>query len=102
MPNNKILVGEASYGRSFRMAEDGCWGPMCDFTGSRTQSNANPGRCTKTSGYLAFAEINEIVKRADGTTQVIYDPTSMAHVLLYKGWSFFPHRSGASTRVARH
>ncbi len=28
VPNNKIFVGEASYGRSFHMAVDGCWGPM--------------------------------------------------------------------------
>ncbi|KAL1841513.1 hypothetical protein VTJ49DRAFT_7004 [Mycothermus thermophilus] len=34
VPNNKIFVGEASYGRSFRMAQAGCWGPTCDFTGT--------------------------------------------------------------------
>lgn len=28
VPNNKVFVGEASYGRSFRMATDGCWGPV--------------------------------------------------------------------------
>ncbi|PHH91790.1 hypothetical protein CDD83_10286 [Cordyceps sp. RAO-2017] len=65
-PNNKVFVGESSYGRSFRMAQDGCWQPMCEFTGSRTQSNANPGRCTQTGGYISDPEINEILARGNG------------------------------------
>ncbi|KAL7629535.1 hypothetical protein AAE478_001056 [Parahypoxylon ruwenzoriense] len=84
VPNNKIFVGEASYGRSFHMAQDGCWGPMCDFTGSRTQSDAQPGRCTKTGGYLAAAEINEIIQRSDGV-QIFHDGDSNTDVMLYKG-----------------
>ncbi|OAA42196.1 glycoside hydrolase family 18 protein [Metarhizium rileyi] len=84
VPNNKIFVGEASYGRSFRMAEDGCWGPMCKFKGSRTDSFANPGRCTNTRGYLAYAEINEIIATGvDGKT--FHDGSSNTDVLLFKG-----------------
>lgn len=81
---HKLFVGEASYGRSFHMAEPGCWGPMCDFTGSRTESNATPGRCTGTAGYLANAEIYEIISRR-GFDEVIvfYDEGSNADVLLY-------------------
>ncbi|KAL1959296.1 hypothetical protein VTO42DRAFT_2483 [Malbranchea cinnamomea] len=82
--NNKIFVGEASYGRSFHMAEDGCWGPMCEFTGSRTHSDAQPGRCTKTAGYLAYAEINEIIKAADGYN-AFHDNATNTDVMLYKG-----------------
>jgi GH18 family chitinase len=89
VPNNKIFVGEASYGRSFRMAQPGCWGPTCDFTGSRTQSDANPGRCTKTAGYLAAAEINEIIKYGDGA-QTLHDAGSNTDVMLYKGALFSP------------
>ncbi|PVH83223.1 carbohydrate-binding module family 24 protein [Cadophora sp. DSE1049] len=84
VPNNKIFVGEASYGRAFHMAQDGCWGPTCDFTGSRTVSDANPGRCTKTGGYLAAAEINEVIKRGDGA-QTFHDDASNTDVMLYKG-----------------
>ncbi|QPH01779.1 hypothetical protein C2857_005982 [Epichloe festucae Fl1] len=84
VPNNKIFVGESSYGRSFHMAQDGCWGPDCDFTGSRTQSDATPGRCTKTGGYLANAEINEIIIRGDGA-QMLHDDNSNTDVMLYKG-----------------
>jgi GH18 family chitinase len=83
VPNNKIFVGEASYGRSFHMAVDGCWEPMCEFTGSRTQSDAKPGRCTGESGYLAHAEINEITRSGKG--QLFHDHDSNTDVLLYDG-----------------
>ncbi|KFY72524.1 hypothetical protein V499_07337 [Pseudogymnoascus sp. VKM F-103] len=60
VPSNKILVGVTSYGRSFQMADPSCTGPNCLFTGDRTTSYARKGRCTKTGGYLANAELNEI------------------------------------------
>lgn len=82
--NNKIFVGEASYGRSFHMASDGCWGPMCDFTGSRTQSDANPGRCTNTGGYLAYAEIAELQRNSQGA-KMFHDDASSSDIMLYKG-----------------
>lgn len=80
--NNKIFVGESSYGRSFRMARSGCWGPMCEFTGSRIESDAEPGRCTNTSGYLANAEIAELLKYGTGV-RTFRDPSSDSDVLLY-------------------
>ncbi|KAI6086086.1 glycoside hydrolase family 18 protein [Hypoxylon rubiginosum] len=83
VPNNKIFVGEASYGRSFHMAVDGCWGPTCDFTGSRTQSDAQPGRCTKEGGYIANAEIDELIRA--GSVQQLHDADSNTDVLLYNG-----------------
>lgn len=86
VPNNKIFVGEASYGRSFRMAINDCWGPMCEFTGTKTESDANPGRCTKTGGYISNAEINEIIRAGIG--QLLHDHESNTDVLLYKGLIF--------------
>ncbi len=91
VPNSKIFVGEPSFGRTFRMAQDGCWGPLCDFTGSRTQSDANPGRCTKTSGFLAAAEIIEMLKN-NNNIQTFYDSASGTDVLLYNG--LFPSTLG--------
>ncbi|KAJ4157870.1 hypothetical protein NW754_009520 [Fusarium falciforme] len=82
--NNKVFVGESSYGRSFHMAKDGCYGPMCEFTGSRTKSDAKPGRCTKTSGYLANAEINEILLSGK-MSKAFYDKNSQSNVILYEG-----------------
>ncbi|EQB59459.1 hypothetical protein CGLO_00144 [Colletotrichum gloeosporioides Cg-14] len=59
--NNKVMVGESSYGRSFHMAVNGCWGPLCDFTGTRIELDESPGRCTATKGYICNAEINELI-----------------------------------------
>jgi hypothetical protein len=97
VPNNKIFVGEASYGRSFRMAQNGCWGPMCEFTGTRLQSDANPGRCTKTPGYLSYTEIMEIITRNGNTARGFHDDASDTDVLLYKG----PSHSFSSPRYPR-
>lgn len=85
MPNNKSFVGEASYGRSFHMAEDGCWGPMCDFTGSRLSSDAAPGRCTNTSGYVSYAELTEVIEREGDNARTFHDGESNTDILLYKG-----------------
>jgi hypothetical protein len=82
--NNKIFVGEASYGRSFHMASEGCWGPMCDFTGSKTQSDAKPGRCTNSGGYLAYAEIAEL-QASDEGAKMFHDDASSSDIMLYKG-----------------
>jgi hypothetical protein len=100
VPNNKIFVGEASFGRTFHMAQDGCWGPMCEFTGTRLQSDANPGRCTKTAGYLGYAEILEIVSRSGDNVQAFHDHASNTDVLLYKGLS--DHSSFCPTTASAH
>ena len=68
------------------MALNGCWGPMCDFTGSKTKSDSKPGRCTKEGGYLAYAEITEIIKRGE-STRTFHDAGSNTDVMLYKGSS---------------
>lgn len=59
----KIVVGISSYGRSFKMADPNCSGPMCTFLGSNTSSPAEPGECTQTGGYISNAEINSIIKQ---------------------------------------
>lgn len=69
VPSNKVVVGVASYGRSFKMAEAGCTGPMCKFTGSSRESNAAKGRCTQTGGYISNAEINEIISKGSVNKQ---------------------------------
>jgi chitinase len=62
-PANNVMVGVTSYGRSFHMADPSCTGPMCRFTsvpGSHWNSDAEPGECTGTSGYISDAEIRGI------------------------------------------
>ncbi|KAJ0420234.1 hypothetical protein BJY00DRAFT_301650 [Aspergillus carlsbadensis] len=74
----KILVGVSSYGRAFEMSVPGCTGPTCTFTGN----GAAQGRCTKTSGYLANAEINEILD-LNGNAVHSYDSDSDSDILVY-------------------
>ena len=84
VPAKKVVVGVASYGRSFKMADEGCTGEMCRFLGSGTSSPAKKGRCTKTSGYISNAEIFEIGdaggavkswKDKTDTNYLVYDNT---------------------------
>lgn len=82
VPSNKILVGVSSYGRSFHMAAAGCTGPDCAFTGSRLVSDAQPGRCTNTGGYLSDAEINEIIIDG-GNAQIWVDEDSDSNIMVY-------------------
>lgn len=90
VPGEKVIVGVTSYGRSFDMAQSGCWGPNCQFTGDRLNSNAKPGRCTGTPGYISNAEIDEIMT-AEGSLQArsgrvvtsFIDTSSNTDVLVY-------------------
>lgn len=82
VPSSKILVGVSSYGRSFHMAAAGCTGAECTFSGSRTNSDAQPGRCTITSGYLADAEIKEIIKNGDNV-KTWFDKDSDSNMMVY-------------------
>jgi hypothetical protein len=67
------------------MAQDGCWKPDCEFTGSRIESDATPGRCTKTGGYLAFAEIMEILRKGVDGLKIFHDSVSESDIMLYRG-----------------
>jgi hypothetical protein len=88
-----IYVGESSYGRSFKLAEPGCKGPMCQFLGTRLESPAKKGRCTDVSGYISNAEIQEIVGSLsdDADTgikgEAWHDGASNSDMLLYDGTS---------------
>lgn len=95
MPSNKILVGVPSYGRSFRMADQDCGTTSCTFTGSGpggSESNAKEGRCTGEKGWLAEAEIEEIVT---GEGKSVHKWTEgMADYVVYgDGWEWVSYLS---------
>ncbi|KAJ5185781.1 class V chitinase [Penicillium cf. griseofulvum] len=73
VPNSKIVAGLASYGRSFGMKDPSCHGPECKFTGP--ESGAIAGRCTKTPGYIANAEIQEWLDENDDITTYFDEPS---------------------------
>ncbi|KAL4935175.1 hypothetical protein BDV06DRAFT_234584 [Aspergillus oleicola] len=100
VPGEKVVVGVTSYGRSFKMAEAGCWGPNCQFTGDRLNSDAKKGVCTGTSGYIADAEIAEILADSSRVTQHFVDTSSNSDILVYDETEWVGYMS-ASTKKSR-
>ena len=105
IPGNKLVVGVTSYGRSFGMEQPGCWGPSCKFTGTRLESRATPGRCTDTAGYIADAEINEIIaggsagKRQSRVVTHFLDPGSNSDILVYDNKQWVAYMSEKTKRI---
>ncbi|KAL4904081.1 hypothetical protein BDW74DRAFT_185756 [Aspergillus multicolor] len=115
VPSDRVVVGVASYGRSFAMAEAGCHGPECLYTGTRANSDATKGRCTGTAGYLANAEINEIISgtssglttRDDVSSRVTahyLDEDSDSNILVYDDtqWVAYMSPEVRESRVTKY
>jgi GH18 family chitinase len=104
---NKVFVGITSYGRSFHMADPGCTGVHCKFTGSANVSNAEPGRCTGTSGYLGAAEIRDIIwqggdpEHTGYTVKQYHDKASNSDILVYNedNWVAWMSDTTKATRI---
>ncbi|RAH65556.1 uncharacterized protein BO66DRAFT_383319 [Aspergillus aculeatinus CBS 121060] len=62
------------------MTTANCTGPECTYVGP--DSGATPGRCTQTAGYIANAEINEIIA-TNPTVQVLFDSGSDSDIIVY-------------------
>lgn len=100
VPANKIFVGESSYGRSFKMAKAGCDGPDCFFVGDANNSQAAKGRCTDTAGYLADAEIEEIIKN-NKNAKGFHDANSGADVLVYNDTEWVGYMTNTTKDLRR-
>lgn len=95
------MVGESSYGRSFKMAKQGCTGPDCFFTGTNETSNAKPGRCTGTGGYISNAEIKEIISHGGESVKTWYDKDTASDYVVYESeYLIFP--TSAIIRTQHH
>ncbi|KAF3909185.1 Endochitinase [Dactylellina cionopaga] len=97
IPSNKVIVGVSSYGRSFKMAKAGCTGPQCTYVGPK--SKAMPGRCTKTSGYIANAEIDEIL-RTNPSAKKLYDTASSSDIVVWNSTEWVAYMND-KTKAAR-
>lgn len=80
VPNSKIFVSAASYGRSFKMTTAGCWTEEYTYTGP--DSGAFAGMCTNTAGILANYEI-ELIIAENPSAQVYWDSTAQTNILVY-------------------
>jgi hypothetical protein len=99
VPGRKVIAGVTSYGRSFKMAEAGCWGPSCVFTGDRLNSNAKKGKCTGTAGYIADAEIAEILNDPGRVVKHFVDSSSNSDVLVYDDTEWVGYMSASTKRT---
>lgn len=83
VPGAKVIVGVTSYGRSFKMADPNCSGTDCLYTCDRLHSDAKKGECTNTAGYLAGAEIDDIMKDSSRVVKSYVDTTSNSDILVF-------------------
>ncbi|KAJ5415834.1 hypothetical protein N7465_004529 [Penicillium sp. CMV-2018d] len=100
--SGKVVVGVSSYGRSFRMADADCDGPLCKFTGGRLDSNAEKADCTDTAGYISNAEINQLVKHNSSRVNKHYvDAHSNSNIMVYDDTNWVAYM-GPEIRAQRH
>ncbi|KND88122.1 Killer toxin subunits alpha/beta [Tolypocladium ophioglossoides CBS 100239] len=107
VPANKIVVGIASYGRSFGMEDPGCTGPGCRFTGP--DSTATPGECTDTAGYISQAELERYMNPKNGTISrraiaAWHDDSSDSDMMTYGNgtWVAYMSQGTKASRIARY
>jgi hypothetical protein len=101
VPANKIIVGVSSYGRAFRMKDPNCRGPMCEYTGTASASNALPGPCTGTQGYISNAEINEFKAVNDFSVATYYDQATRSNIAIINGtWIAYMDSAEKDARAA--
>jgi chitinase len=79
VPSAKLIVGVSSYGRAFKMTTPNCVGEMCTYAGPT--SEATPGECTGTAGYIANGEIQKIIDK--GGNVRTYNDGSYSNILVY-------------------
>ncbi|CAG8890307.1 unnamed protein product [Penicillium egyptiacum] len=91
--SGKIVVGVSSYGRSFKMASAGCYGPECKYTGGRLDSHAKKGKCTNTAGYISNAEINDIVADSSRVNEHFIDKETNSNILVYDDTEYVAYMS---------
>ncbi|KAM6532558.1 hypothetical protein FSOLCH5_001982 [Fusarium solani] len=99
VPSNKVIVGVTSFGRSLKMAEAGCYGPECLYTGDRLNSDAKKGKCTDTAGYIADAEIGDILKDTSRVVKHFVDSTSNSDILIYDDTEWVSYMSSSTKKV---
>ena len=99
VPASKLQVGISGYGRSFKMTQSGCTGPMCTYTGPL--SGAAAGECTGTPGYISNAEINTIASDDQRKPVTWYDKDSDSDMLVYDDteWVAFMNESRRQFRT---
>jgi chitinase len=97
VPSAKVVAGVTSYGRAFQMTTPGCVDAWCTYTGP--VSGATPGQCTGTAGYLANAEIYDIINNGGTFT---YNDDSFSNILVYNStqWVAYMNENNKGLRTS--
>lgn len=90
VPSKQIIIGVTTYGRSFTMSTPGCTGPMCTYTAA-----GEAGECTQTAGYMANAEIDQILA-TNPSAQRLSDANSNTDILVYNKTQWVGYMSTTS------
>ncbi|KAK3295828.1 glycoside hydrolase superfamily [Chaetomium fimeti] len=103
VPSDKIVVGLASYGRSFKMADRNCRAdPMCRYLGPDERGYV--GRCTREPGIIALAELEDIRAIELEGTVFWYDEASDSDMAQYMtdSWAAYMTETTKERRRARY
>ncbi|PCG90917.1 Glycoside hydrolase, superfamily [Penicillium occitanis (nom. inval.)] len=87
---NMIMVGVASYGRSFEMTTVGCWTSSCTWDTAGAE-----GPCTQTAGYISNAEINQILAENSDALS-LYSSGDETDILVYNETQWVGYMSSAN------
>jgi chitinase len=95
----KIMVGISSYGRGFQMEDPNCMTDTCRFT----KEPAAPGACTNEPGYIANAEIDEIL-RTNPTAKRLMWHESDTNILVYNSnqWVAYMDAVTKAKRITKY
>lgn len=89
---SQIMVGVASYGRSFEMTTEGCYDANCTWDAAGLA-----GECTDTAGYISNAEMNQIL--SENSDSKVYS-TNVTDILVYNSTQWVGYMTN-DTKVAR-
>ncbi|KAH6849837.1 glycoside hydrolase superfamily [Chaetomium sp. MPI-CAGE-AT-0009] len=101
VPSAKLVVGLASYGRSFKMADRECRAdPMCRYL----EGVAVVGRCTTELGIVAQAELEDLRAVAYPGSVFWYDQASDSDMARYAtdSWAAYMTETTKERRRARY
>merc|ERR1719444_479732 len=103
IPGNKMVLGLATYGRTYTLADPACATPGCAFVGAGAATS-----CIQSPGLVSLFEIKDMIA-AGQYDAVAYDEDSksmyMSHDLFYASYdateSFVEKRAFASSECMR-
>ncbi|KAH6636435.1 glycoside hydrolase superfamily [Chaetomium tenue] len=105
VPSAKLVVGLASYGRSFKMADRECRAdPMCRYVGGDGGAGPVAGLCTRAAGMVAQAELEDLKRVGFPGAVFWYDQASdsdMAQVMT-DTWAAYMSEETKERRRARY